>query len=148
MNPPTRLAAWKALAPITIVTLGLLVGLATPAVAAPPDFHCAIGATNGIPFCEYTGPVSQLYANANSSLLLLYWDSSVVPLVLDAAGNVGIQGVTRDSAAVVQIADNPDFAQYFSNYALVAQVTGRDVTIQMRAVSALGYLVIDRIWLK
>lgn len=145
MNPPTRLSTWKALAATTVVALGLLVSSVTPAAAAPPVFTCAVP-TSGVPYCQYTGPVAQLYTN-DLSQILLYWDSSVVPLVLDAAASVGIQGVTQSVAAIVRIADNPDFAQYLSNYALVAKVTGRDVIIQMRTAAG-GYLKIDRIWLK
>lgn len=124
-----------------------LLAAASGAAAADPDFTCLVGASNGVPFCRYIGPVDQVYANGPSDLLLFYWDPAVWPQVLDGAESVGITGVSFQTAGAIRIGENPEFAAHFSSYALAAQLTGRQVTIQMRGVIG-GYLKIDRIWLQ
>ncbi len=98
-------------------------------------------ANDGKPFCGYVGKVKSIYVNTANSILL-YFDTN---LDLTNAADAGLS-VSKASAAIIKVDDNPEFAKLFYSTALAAQSTGRNITIQMRGVLN-GYLIIDRIWL-
>ena len=92
-------------------------------------------------YCQYTGPVKQIYVNSNN-LIILYFDSSFDENAWEVAG----YDATVRNAAAIRIDDNPDFAKLFYSTALAAQSSKRSVSVQMRGAIS-GYMKIDRIWL-
>jgi len=92
-------------------------------------------------YCRYTGKVEKVYVN-DTNLILVYFDT---PFSQGTPQDFGFNTIQYGAAALA-INDNPTFAQYFYAAILAAQASGRDVTIQMRGVTA-GYMKIDRIWL-
>ena len=127
------------------VTNFLSVLFVVAAVLAVPDESLAdapfCSTSSGTGYCEYSGTVKQAYVNRYNSILF-YFDT---PLDLSEPAAVGISDVTKSTAAIVLIDDNPKFADYFYSSVLAAQASGRVVRVQMRGVSS-GYLKIDRIW--
>lgn len=109
--------------------------LASSASAAKPS--CS--SLNGTPYCQYVGPVSQAYVNANKDVLLFF------DVPFGSAAEMTIPGVSNLSACVVVGAGNLDFAKMFYASALAAQAGGKTVTVQMWG-SAIGYAACDRIW--
>jgi hypothetical protein len=89
-------------------------------------------------YCGYTGKVSTVYVNAFGSILI-YFDE---PVTVSEASKAGFS-ITKTSAAIFHVADNPDVAKMFYSTALSAQATGRNIGMQMTGVSS-GYLKFDR----
>lgn len=97
--------------------------------------------SSGTPLVQYTGTVRQLYVNSGN-LILLYFDESIA--IVEAA-DCGFT-ITNGTAASYGITENTQFAGMFYSTALAAQVSQKQVTIQMSGVKS-GYMKFDRIWL-
>lgn len=126
------------------------------------SFSCNTNSSK-IAYCNYVGPVRQVYAN-NTRLLLIYPDSQVSGAEIQAAvEGIGYESywgedVSQFGAFAVrtpaknletsdpgQFHDRSDFVEKAYASALAAQVAARTVTIQLRGVES-GYLEIDRLW--
>lgn len=115
----------------------LLVFISINVFAAKPG--CSLH--NGSYYFHYKGPVKTIYAN-ESNLILIYFEA---PMSVEEVASCGLT-VSSGAAGSYAIDDNPEYAKLLYSTALAAQASGRDVSIQMRAVRS-GYLKIDRIWL-
>jgi hypothetical protein len=114
-----------------------LFGASNAALASAPQ--CYPWRSSG--YCQYTGQVSQAYANANG-WILMFFDT---PIDLNAPATVGLTGVTVNNASLYVMTENPDFARSLYASLLSAQARGAMVTVQMSTVAD-GYLHIDNIW--
>ena len=122
----------KLLAAITLVVL-----LPHHALAAKPTCHVH----NGSPYCQYTGKVAQSYVN-NGNQIILYFDTA-----FGSTSEINIPGVTVTSACLVPGNSGMDFAKMFYASMLMAQATGRNVTVQMWGETG-GYPKCDRVWVE
>lgn len=94
---------------------------------------------NGSPYCQYSGLVKHAYVNA-SNQVLLYFDTA-----FSTAADINISGVTVLNACMVLGNDKPSFAKMFYASTLMAQASGKTVSVQMWTASD-GYPLCDRIW--
>lgn len=137
MSPKSRMAT---------LFLAALLALGCAAAAEAASFDCVF-APNGEPTCIYQGPVRYTYAN-DSDGLLLFWDSSITPALVQAeAESVGYPASVFDAGSV-NTATEPDFSGFLFSIMLTAQVSGAEVTIQMRPPADRGRLRIDRVWMR
>lgn len=104
--------------------------------------------------CQYTGEITKLYLSSGGSILATL-DGSY-PELISGAAQIGVSGVTQDSAVGVQMFIDGteteklkalEFAKYIFNTLLIAKTSGRIVTVQLRSQSN-GYMMLDRVWLK
>lgn len=104
--------------------------------------------------CQYTGAITKLYLSSGGSILATLDDS--YPELISGAAEIGVSGVTQDSAVGVQMFIDGteteelkalEFAKYIFNTLLVAKTSGRIITVQLRSQSN-GYMMLDRVWLK
>lgn len=116
------------------VTLIAATVVAGGAHAAAPT----CGDHDGTPYCHYRGRVQTTYVNAGN-LIILYFDTP--------ASSMNIAGVNVMNACAINMAGKVDFAKMFYASALMAQATGRTVTVQMRD-NVYGYAGCDRIWVE
>lgn len=92
-------------------------------------------------YCTYTGKVQRLYVNENN-IILMYFEESIAP---EEIAKTGVT-VSHGDAAGYNISFNPEFAKMFYSTALAAQISNREVSIQMSG-SLSGYLQLNRIWI-
>lgn len=124
--------------PLIKAMLPLLMLASTgPALADRPE--CSTSASTGTPYCKYRGLVSRSYVSQGGAVLM-HFDTAFA-----SAAEVTIPNVTMLNACVVLVEQNQDFAKMFYASALMAQASGKTVTVQMRG-SADGYPLCDRIW--
>lgn len=122
---------------IVLLTAGIFL-LSSSAFAGKPICKTT---SSGTPLLQYTGKVKQLYVNSGN-LILLYFDESIS---IAEAADCGFT-ITNGTAASYGITENPQFAGMFYSTALAAQVSQKQITIQMYGVKS-GYMKFDRIWL-
>jgi predicted membrane-bound mannosyltransferase len=115
----------------------LMLACTGPALADRPE--CSTSATTGTPYCQYRGLVSRSYVSQGGAVLM-HFDTAFA-----SAAEVTIPNVTVLNACLVQVDQNQNFAKMFYASALMAQASGKTVTVQMRG-SADGYPLCDRIW--
>jgi hypothetical protein len=115
----------------------LMLTCATPALADRPE--CGTSSTTGTPYCQYRGLVSRSYVSQGGAVLM-HFDTAFT-----SAAEVTIPNVTVLNACLVQVDQNQNFAKMFYASALMAQASGKTVTVQMRG-SADGHALCDRIW--
>lgn len=111
--------------------------------ASAPVCYSTGGNNNG-PYCQYSGKVSQVYAN-NYGEILMYFDT---PVDLGHVTAAGIGGVSTGQAARYAWTTNSDFAKMLYSSLLAAQARGANVYVQMHGQGSAGYLMIDRIWVQ
>lgn len=116
-----------------LTLMGAAMSAASVHAAAPT---CAVH--DGTPYCQYRGRVQTTYVNAGN-MVILYFDTP--------AASMNITGVTVMNACAINMAGKVDFAKMFYASALMAQATGRNVTVQMRD-NVYGYAGCDRIWVE
>lgn len=104
--------------------------------------------------CQYTGTITKLYLSSGGSILATLDDA--YPELITGAQDIGVSGVTQDSAIGVQMFIEGseeeklkalEFSKYIFNTLLIAKTANRTVTVQLRSQSN-GYMMLDRVWLK
>lgn len=93
-------------------------------------------------YCRYIGQVEQVYMNENG-YILIYFEQSI-NTDIPKSYNFDIK---KGEAAAYRVSDNPEFASSSFSAMLAAQLSEREVGLQMRGVVA-DRLRIDRFWVK
>ena len=134
------------------------------AVSEAPTFFCST-TTTGLAYCVYTGPIWRLYVNVYGTILL-YPDPAITPALIqsqvEASGYeaywgqdvsmfyafaVGIPAAAIESTDPDRFHRESVFADDFYAMALAAQLSGRNVILQMRGTHG-GNIEVDRIWVE
>lgn len=92
-------------------------------------------------YCRYIGQVERVYMN-ESGYILVYFTQRVG---VEIPQSYGFQ-ITKGEAASYKMDANPEFANALFSAMLAAQLSGREVSLQMRGVEA-DRLRIDRFWI-